>query len=184
MRTSTWRDDLDDPDDDDDYLDYNRPLAYERPELPASVVALLLFGGLGVGLGVLGASMMDLGFYERLAQPSWAPLPAVFAPAWITASTCAGLAAWLVWRSPINSDRAAALGWFAGMLVLAALWPAMFGAHQLGATLVALTITFASAFATVVAFGTASRIAAVLMVPYMGCAGFGAALLGALWWLN
>lgn len=182
MRTSTWNENLDD--DDEDHLDYNRPLAYERPALPASVIALILFGGLGVGLGVLGASMMDLAYYDRLASPTWAPLSTVLAPAWIAASSIAGLAAWIVWRTPINSDRAAALGWFAGMLVLAALWPAMFGAHQLGATMVALAITFGCAFATVVAFGTASRLAAVLMVPYMACAGFGAALLGALWWLN
>lgn len=177
MRISTW-------DDDEDALDYNRPLAYERPARGASIAAFVLFVGLGAGLGLLGASMLDLDFYRSLTQPVWAPLPEVFQPVWVAASTFAGLGAWVVWRTPICSERAAALGWFAGMLVMAALWPAMFGAHLLGASLIALSLTFACAFATVIAFGTASISGAILMVPYMGAAGFGAALLGALWWWN
>ncbi len=183
MRISTWDRSLD-ADDDDDALDYNRPLAYERPTSGASIAAFVLFVGLGVGLGVLGASMLDLDFYRSLTQPVWAPLPEVLPPVWVAASTFAGLGAWVVWRTPICSERAAALGWFAGMLVMAAMWPAMFAAHMLDASLIALGITFACAFATVIAFGNASIPAALLMVPYMGAAGFGAALLGALWWWN
>ena len=181
MRISTWDQDLDD---DEDALDYNRPMAYERPTRHGSVAAFVLFVGLGVGLGLLGASMLDVDFYRGLTQPAWAPLPEVLAPAWLAASTSAGLGAWVVWRTPICSERAAALGWFAGMLVLGTLWPAMFAAHLLDATGIALALTFACAFATVIAFGNASISAAVLMVPYMASAGFGAALVGTLWWWN
>jgi tryptophan-rich sensory protein len=172
-------------DDDDDDLEYGRPLAFEQPTRAASIVVLLSLIVICNGLGWIGAALTDQAYYQQLVQPPWAPLPGVFAPVWTTLYTMMGFAAWIVWRSPINRDRAAALGWFAGQLVLNVVWtPIFFGAHQIGAALVIIAVLFGCILATVVAFWRASKLAAVLMVPYLGWVGFAAVLNGALWWLN
>lgn len=172
-------------DDDDEFLDYGQPLAYERPTTAASVVVLISLVVICNGLGLIGAAFTDAAFYNSLEQPPWAPLPEVFAPVWTTLYTLMGIAAWLVWRSPITSDRAAALGWFAGQLVLNAMWaPIFFGAHQVGTGLVVIAVLFGVLLATVVSFWRASKLGAILMVPYLGWIGFAAVLNGALWWLN
>lgn len=36
--------------------------------------------------------------YQQLAQPSWAPPPAVFGPVWSLSYALMGIAAWLAWR--------------------------------------------------------------------------------------
>lgn len=174
-----------DDEDDEAYLDYGRPLAYEQPVRSASIVVLLSLVVLCNALGLLVAAVTDLAFYAALVQPPWAPLPEVFAPVWTTLYTLMGIAAWLVWHSPINSDRAAGLGWWAGQLVLNVVWtPIFFGAHQLGAGLIVMVVLFACVLATVVSFWRASKLAAIMMVPYLGWVGFAAVLNAALWWLN
>jgi translocator protein len=172
-------------DDDDEYLDYAEPFAYEKPTRVSSIVVLLSLVVICNGLGWIGAAFTDQAYYLSLESPPWAPVPELFAPVWTTLYTLMGIAAWLVWRSPITADRAAALGWFAGQLVLNAMWtPIFFGAHQIGAALVTIAILFGAILATVVAFWRASKLAAVLIVPYLGWVGFAVVLNGALWWLN
>jgi tryptophan-rich sensory protein len=171
-------------DEDDAYLDYGSPMAFEQPTRAASVVVLVSLVVICNGLGWIGDAFFDVRFYEALEQPPWAPLPELFSPVWTTVLTFMGIAAWLVWRSPITADRAAALGWFAGALVLNAVWaPILYGSKQLGAALVTIALLFGCVLATVVAFWRASKLGAVLAVPYLAWIGFVAALTGALWWL-
>jgi tryptophan-rich sensory protein len=126
------------------------------------------------------ASADAASFYAQLSKPAWAPPAWVFGPVWSVLYALMGVAAWLVWRSPGSTRMALAL--FAAQLVANALWSWLFFAWHRGA-LAAVEVLFLLALiaATVVAFWRASRLAAVLLVPYLLWVGFAAVLTWAIW---
>lgn len=131
--------------------------------------------------GASGAILTDASWYLALDRPSWAPPGWVFGPVWITLYTVMGVAAWLVWRSDAPSRRSA-LAWFAVQLVLNAAWtPVFFGARSIGGGLIIIISLVVAIIATIAAYRLVSRVAAVLMLPYLAWVGFATALNAAVW---
>ena len=124
-------------------------------------------------------------FYGELVQPSWAPPAWLFGPVWTTLFTFMGIAAWLVWRTaPLQATRGA-LGLFLVQLAVNALWSWLFFAWQLGGWAFAeVLLLWVLIVATIVAFWRFSRLAAVLLVPYLGWVSFAAMLNFWLWRTN
>src|SRR5205807_5028674 len=101
-----------------------------------------------------------------LIKPAWAPPPGLFGPVWSVLYSLMGVAAWLVWRSPGSDKRALVL--FCVQLAANALWSWLFFAWHLGALATAeVLVLLALIVGTVVAFWRSSRLASVLLVPYM-----------------
>jgi translocator protein len=129
------------------------------------------------------ASVDAPSFYAQLSKPSWAPPAWVFGPVWTVLYGLMGIAAWLVWRSP--GPKHAALTLFGAQLVANALWSWLFFAWHRGAlAAVEILVLLALIVAMIVAFWRVSRVAALLMVPYLLWVGFASLLTWAVWQSN
>ena len=126
------------------------------------------------------ASVDAASFYAQLSKPPWAPPAGVFGPVWSALFALMGLAAWLVWRSP--GPKTVALGLFGAQLAANALWSWLFFAWHWGAlAAVEVLVLLALIVATVVAFWRRSRLAALLLVPYLVWVSFASVLTWAVW---
>jgi tryptophan-rich sensory protein len=150
--------------------------------LPSQLVGLLAWLLAAFATGAVGAAAsVDAGsFYAQLSKPSWAPPAWVFGPVWSALYLLMAVSAWLVWRSP--GSRAVALGLFAAQLAANALWSWLFFAWHRGAlAAVEVLVLLALIVATAVAFRRISRLAALLLVPYLVWVGFASVLTWVLW---
>jgi tryptophan-rich sensory protein len=113
------------------------------------------------------------GWYARAPHVVWTPPNAAFGPVWAVLYTLIAVAGWLVWRAQ-GPRRAVALPLFVVQLVLNSLWtPIFFSGFQLigaGALWLALVVILALDLvvaATIAAFWPVSRLAAILLLPYL-----------------
>jgi translocator protein len=128
------------------------------------------------GLGSMDASA----FYAQLDKPAWAPPASVFGPVWSVLYLSMGVAAWLVWRAP--GESRGALGWWLAQLVANTLWSWLFFTWRAGAWAFADALALLLLVAlTVAAFWRVRPLAAALLLPYLGWAGFAAVLTWRLW---
>ena len=150
-----------------------------------SLLALVLFVLGSHAAGALGALATDAELYRAIERPWWAPPGWLFAPVWLTLYTMMGIAAWLVWRTARVPARSRALAWFGVQLALNALWtPVFFGIPSLGGGLVVIIALWIAIVATIGAFERRSRLAALLLVPYLAWVSFATLLNATLWWIN
>ncbi len=156
----------------------SRSLSSQLLGLIAWLLAAFAAGAVGAVASVDAAS-----FYAQLSKPSWAPPASVFGPVWSVLYALMGVSAWLVWRSP--GPKGVALGLFGAQLAANALWSWMFFAWHRGAlAAVEVLVLLALIVATAVAFWRTSRLAALLLVPYLLWVGFASVLTWALWRSN
>jgi tryptophan-rich sensory protein len=142
----------------------------------------ICFAASAVG-GLFTASSVG-SWYQELARPSWNPPDWVFAPVWTTLYAMMGIAAWLVWRGDTRPRRLA-LFLFGMQLALNVLWSALFfGLRNPAAGLVEIVVLFFAIAATAVVFARCSRLAALLLLPYLLWVGFASFLNAAIWHLN
>lgn len=140
---------------------------------------LLVFAAAAVGAI---ASVNAQAFYAQLLKPAWAPPAGIFGPVWSVLYSLMGLSAWLVWRS--RPSRAALVLFFA-QLAANALWSWLFFAWHHGAlATVEVLVLLALIVATIAAFWKSSRVAAVLLLPYVLWVAFASALTWSVWQAN
>jgi benzodiazapine receptor len=128
----------------------------------------------------------NLGWYETLAKPGFAPPNVVFPLVWAVLYLMMAASAWLVWRVPTSEgDRKLALIWFAIQLVIGVAWSfAFFWLHGPFFGLVVIMVLLIAIVITIVLFDRSSRIASLLLVPYLLWVCFAAGLNFAIWYLN
>ncbi len=149
------------------------------------ILGLVAWLALAFAAGAVGAiaSVEAASFYTELVRPSWAPPPSVFGPVWSTLYALMGIAAWLVWRE--SGRHRWALGLFGLQLVVNALWSWLFFVWRQGAFAFCEVLILAVLIAaTVIAFWRVSRLAAVLMLPYLAWVCFASALTWSVWQAN
>ena len=131
------------------------------------------------------ASIQAKSFYSQLAQPDWAPPPAIFGPVWTVLYALMGIAAWLVWRSGGFRANREALMLFLLQLAFNALWSWLFFAWHLGAAAFAdVLVLWVLIVATLVFFWRVRPLAGSLLIPYLLWVTFASALNYSLWQLN
>jgi translocator protein len=141
------------------------------------VVALILFIVIPLAVGFLGSLLTQDevdGWYDQANRAPWTPPDAVFGPVWTVLYISMGVAAWLVWRKRHTFNAKPALTLFVGQLVLNSIWsPLFFGGYPLLGT-VALWAAMVLIIALIVAiaitalrFWPISRVAGVLLLPYL-----------------
>ena len=129
------------------------------------------------------ASVDAASFYAQLSKPSWAPPAWVFGPVWSVLYALMGVAAWLVWRSP--GPKSVALTLFGAQLAANALWSWLFFAWHRGAlAAMEILVLLALIVAMIVAFWRISRLAGLLLVPYLLWVSFASVLTWAVWRSN
>lgn len=155
------------------------------PSRPSQIVALIAWLLAAFAAAAVGAvaSIDAASFYAQLNKPAWAPPAWVFGPVWTALYALMGIAAWLVWRAPGPTKKALTL--FGVQLAVNALWSWLFFAwHQGALAAVEVLVLLALIAATVAAFWPASRLAAMLMVPYFLWVSFASALTWSVWMRN
>jgi tryptophan-rich sensory protein len=141
------------------------------------VIAILACQAAGVIGSIFTTPAIDT-WYATLTKPSFAPPNWVFAPAWITLYFLMGLAAFLVWRKGLNYPYVkAALVAFCVQLALNAFWSAaFFGLRSPLAGLVVIVALWVAIIVTISYFLRVSRVAGILLLPYLGWVTFAALL--------
>jgi benzodiazapine receptor len=150
----------------------------------AQFLGLLIWLGPAFATGAIGAiASVEAGsFYGQLLRPDWAPPGSAFAPVWTTLFVLMGLAAWLAWRQQGAPRLGAALSLFVVQLGVNALWSWLFFVWRLGAyAWVDVVLLFALIVAAIGLFWRISRLAALLMLPYLAWVGFASALTWSVW---
>jgi tryptophan-rich sensory protein len=149
------------------------------------VLGLAAFVALCFGVSALGghaAGPAVAEWYPALRKPSWTPPGWVFGPVWTLLYPLVAVSGWLAWR-----EGRARLGPLVYLLQLAlnAAWPWLFFGHRrIDLALICAGALWLAILATVVAFWRVSRVAALLLVPYLGWVGFAAVLNYAIWKSN
>ncbi|RMF10649.1 MAG: tryptophan-rich sensory protein, partial [Alphaproteobacteria bacterium] len=121
--------------------------------------------------------------------PSFRPPPWLFGPVWTVLYVMIAAAGTRLALHSGGADApvlvAACLGLWALQMVLNTLWtPVFFGAHDLGGALVLIVLMFASIALLAGLAWNVDRVAALLLLPYLGWVGFATILNAAFWWLN
>lgn len=151
----------------------------------AALVALLATSYLVAGLGALATVGNVEGWYATADKAPWSPPNSVFGPVWTVLYTAMAVAAWLVWRKRAPGTRRALAAYgiqlalnLAWTPVFFGLYPA-FGTAALWLALVIILALIAAVSVTVLYFGPISRIAGLLLLPYISWLVFAATLN---WW--
>lgn len=158
----------------------HRSVRIQALGLAAWLAATLLTGAIGAIASIDAAA-----FYARLNKPDWAPPATVFGPVWSTLFVLMGIAAWLAWREPPTPQRARALALFAAQLGVNALWSWLFFAwHRGGLAFADVLLLVVLIAATAAGFWRVSRMAALLLLPYLLWVAFASALTWSVWQAN
>jgi benzodiazapine receptor len=137
--------------------------------------------------GVLFTTRTTLGeWYANLNKPFFTPPGWLFGPVWTTLYLLMGVSAFLVWQKGIEKRPVkVALAMFLMQLFLNALWtPLFFGLQNPAAAFVEIILLWVAIVVTIVAMGKVSRLAALLLWPYVLWVSFAAVLNGSIWLLN
>ena len=158
----------------------------QRSTLPQAVGLIAWLAIVFVAAAIGAAASVDASaFYAQLIRPAWAPRASAFGPVWSVLYLLMGIAAWLVWRERDVINVRGALMLFVAQLSANALWSWLFFAWRNGAFAFAeVLVLLALIAATIVVFWRISRLASVLMLPYLAWVCLASALTWSVWQSN
>ena len=147
-----------------------------------ALLVLLGASALVAALGGLATADNVQGWYASADKAPWSPPNWLFGPVWTFLYVAMAVAAWLVWRRRSAGSRTA-LWTYGVQLVLNLLWTPVFfglyptlGSPALWISFVIIVALAAAVAATVLRFGPISRVAGLLMLPYLSWVVFAASL--------
>ncbi|MFA5247628.1 MAG: TspO/MBR family protein [Patescibacteria group bacterium] len=125
-------------------------------------------------------------WYAGLARPVFSPPNWIFAPVWTTLFTLMGISAFLIWRAGLKRcEVKIALAVFVGQLVLNTCWSIIFfGLHSPMFAFFEIIILWSFILASIILFAKISKLAAVLLIPYILWVSFASVLNYFIWRLN
>lgn len=136
----------------------------------ASALPLAIAGISAVLIAAIGGTLTDLGpWYRSLQQPSWAPSDLVFPIAWTVVLALWALSAVETWRwLGTRREAETLIGLFALNGFLNITWSLLFFQLQRPDwALVGLALLWVSVLVMMLWCGRRSRLAAVLLLPYL-----------------
>jgi tryptophan-rich sensory protein len=147
-----------------------------------SVVTCL---GIGFISGQITKSAI-IDWYPMIKKPFFNPPNWVFAPVWTMLYVMMAVAAALVWdKIDRNNLVKMALRYFVIQLILNSLWSILFfGLHNPGLALIEIVLLWLMIYETFIQFGKIDKLAANLLIPYLGWVGFATILNASIWFLN
>jgi benzodiazapine receptor len=125
-------------------------------------------------------------WYASLAKPSFTPPNWVFSPVWISLFVLMGISLFLLWEKTLHYPGVrTALFWFAVQLGLNILWSILFfGLKSPFFALIEIIVLWIAIFLTILKSLRVSKLAGVLLIPYLIWVGFAAGLNYSIWSLN
>jgi len=125
------------------------------------------------------------GWYATLNKPAFNPPSWIFGPVWMCLYLLMSLSLFFVWRKAMTKDVKIGLKLFAIQLLLNMLWSLLFFGFQSPlAGLVDIILLFAAILFTMISFFKISRVAAILLIPYLLWVAFASVLNYQIWILN
>lgn len=149
--------------------------AVSRDMLRPALVALAA----AVGVSVAGRLATDIGpWYESLSKPAWQPPDWLFGPVWTLIYALGVIAATLAWRhAPAAAARRHLLSAFAVNLVLNVSWSVLFfSMERPDWALAGVCLLWLSIASLIFLVWPWSRLASLLLTPYLAWVGFAAFL--------
>ena len=144
---------------------------------------VLCFGAAAAGSVGTAAGLKD--WYRGIAKPSWTPPNAVFGPVWTVLYAMMAAAAWRVWtRGGFAKARGPLLLFWVHLAVNAAWTIFFFGMRSPGLALADIVLLWVLIVVLIRLFWNHSRMASLLLVPYLLWVSFATALNATLWWMN
>ena len=125
-------------------------------------------------------------WYANLNKPFFNPPGWVFGPVWTVLYILMAVSAGMVWQKGLGERKVrAAMGIYLAQLILNAIWtPLFFGLEMPLLAFIDIVLLWAAIIFTILAFLRVSKIAGVLMAPYLVWTTFAAVLNFSLWYLN
>lgn len=155
---------------------------------PVSLPLLLrsLVPPLAAGAAGSAATYPNLEWFATQKKPAFSPPNSLFGPVWTTLYLMMGAAHYLVSTQEAEPAAMRAAQRLYGLqLGLNALWSFLFfGRRNPLAALVEIVLLWTAIVLTIVAFARISRLAALLLVPYLLWTTFATVLNAAIWRLN
>ena len=157
---------------------------------PMNIVKLVVSCAVPFLVGLMGSFFMtadSLGnWYADLNKPFFNPPNWIFGPVWTTLYIMMGISAYLVWQKDINSKAVRiVLACFIVQLFLNAIWtPLFFGLRSPLLGLIDIVLLLNAIIVTIFAFFQISRIAALLLIPYLAWVSFATVLNASIYLLN
>ncbi|KAF7241641.1 hypothetical protein EG68_10847 [Paragonimus skrjabini miyazakii] len=119
----------------------------------------------------------NMGWYDSLKRPSFAPPKWVFGPLWSAMYATMGTASYLVWRDADLGQARLPLAVYGAHLLLNWSWtPVFFGAHKINASVAIVLSTLGGAIACAVLFRPVNELASNMMLPYVAWLMFASAV--------
>lgn len=150
-------------------------------------IALVVAVGGCLVLGSASGLLSNSGpspWYDALVKSPLTPPAWVFGVVWPTLYALMGVSAWLIWRLPATPARGHALRLFIVQLTVNLAWsPVFFGTHMIGLSVIVIALLLALVALTLWRFWALSRMAAVLLLPYLAWTCY-ALYLDAYIWIN
>lgn len=143
---------------------------------------LVVFLVLVAAAALLGGLSTPDAWFSALQKPSFNPPGWVFGPAWTLLYILMAIAAWRFYR--VDGFGLAIGLWLVQLVVNAAWSPLFFGMHRADLALLNIIVLDILVIATIAVFLRKDRIAAWLMLPYLGWIAFATTLNAAIWQLN
>lgn len=141
------------------------------------------FGAAAVGGLGMAAGPGD--WYRGIAKPSWTPPDAVFGPVWTVLYALMAVAAWRVWTRHGFAPARLPLSVFFAHLGINAAWTLLFfGMRSPGLALADILVLWILIVLLVRLFWSRSRLASLLLVPYLLWVTFAAVLNAAIYGMN
>jgi tryptophan-rich sensory protein len=157
---------------------------------PVNIIKLVVSCAVPFLVGLMGSLFTTadtLGnWYADQNKPFFNPPNWIFGPVWTTLYIMMGISAYLVWQKDINSKAVRiVLACFIVQLFLNAIWtPLFFGLHSPLLGLIDIVLLLNAIIVTIFAFFQISRIAALLLIPYLAWVSFATVLNASLYLLN
>ena len=148
------------------------------------IISLLSCFGAGALGGLFTQSSLTT-WYAQLVKPELSPPNWVFAPVWNVLYFLMAIALYRLLISEERQDRRLALALFVVQLLFNIIWSAVFfGLHSPGGGLVVIAFLVVAIGVTMFWGRRVSKVAALLLVPYLGWVCFAAYLNYQFWRLN
>lgn len=154
-----------------------------------NLVRLIISLGICQLAGVLGALFTSPSiptWYASLEKPAFNPPNWLFSPVWITLFVLMGISLYFLWESTLKERRAKrVLFIFSIQLALNVLWSIIFfGLKSPSFAFLEIVILWAAILLTIIKSLKVSKIAGVLLIPYILWVSFAAVLNFFIWKLN
>jgi len=124
-------------------------------------------------------------WYAALDKPPLTPPNWVFPIAWTLLYLMIAVSGWLAWQSSATAPKRYAFACYGIQLLLNASWSwVFFGQHWIGIGMVNILLLLPAVAVNIRLFLPLSRLAAMLLVPYLIWVGFALYLNAGILWLN